>query len=316
MTDRDSQLGGGLLSAAELKKREVFFKEADSSFTDSVLAVPKTIDAPAPLFNRFIESFRVEKGALLLLDQDTTSLVHVASCGYDVTTIRRLRFPLHDYDLERPQVYRTSQVTQFRPYFSIREFSMLDRILLIPGRVKAALFALILITEGDDYLFTVPPSFPSHFLKGIEDSSFFFSDGEEHIHSHEEANGIVTALTEKHGSVSVALIECSQLLQFLKQRNENADPFALLHRGVAFTRGQLTESFPDSQVIELAEAHILVLMPSISQQRLGTVIHQATIALRSRFGPLHEVPQLPFSTAQLPDDGLSVRELFPEIDQK
>jgi hypothetical protein len=309
--------GGGLLSAALLRKKHDYFHAAETSFKASVSTTPSTLDAPASLFSRFVDSYRIKKGALLLPDSDPSCFIHVSSVGLDITTIRRLRIPVKDIATEETALFSENDLALFRPYFSVREFAVLEKLLLIPGFHNNRLAAILIVTEGLEFIFSDPPAFPDYFLKAILDSSpaLIKKNSEEPLHTItiEDADLLLSSLLEKHGTVSSAFVDCSGIIDFLVKKHPDADPYVILHRGITFTARQLKNGYPHSEVVHLTEGNMLFLIPAIPYSRAGSLFHQTTITLRSRFGTSGEIPSVPFRTALSPDDGISLSELFPDI---
>jgi hypothetical protein len=273
------------------------------------------MDAPVSLFSNFLESFHITKGALLLPGPDALLFIQVASKGYDLTTLRRLRIPAEDHFIKETNVYSGKDLLPFRSFFSIREFSVIEKMLVIPGLLDGSPAAYIIVTEGDNFLFSDPPHFPGELLSSISEASHAFTFPgmrEERLFTIEEADVLLSQLYEEFSQVSAGLIKCTDILAFLKKKHPNGDPFALLHRGVSFIAGHLKNSYPDSEVAELYEGYILVLIPSVPLSRAGALFHQASLTLRSRFGKTDEVPAISFITAAAPEDGISVSELFPD----
>jgi hypothetical protein len=309
--------GGGLLSTALLRKKNDYFESAEHSFRTSVSKTPHTLDAPASLFSRFVDSYQVKKGALLLPDNDPSCFVHVSSVGFDITTIRRLRIPVKDITVEETTLFRNGDLALFRPYFSVREFAVQKKILLIPGFHDNTLAALLLVTDGPEFIFSDPPAFPDYFLKAILDSSpgIAKKSDEEPLHTLtiEEADLLLSSVLEKFGTVSAAFVDCSAIMAFLEKKHPDSDPYVILHRGLTFAARQLKNGYPHSEVVHLSEGNMLFLIPEIPYSRAGSLFHQTTITLRSRFGTSGEIPSIPFSTAFSPDDGISLSELFSDI---
>jgi hypothetical protein len=312
----DQCSGSGLLSAALVLKKKTFFQQANEGFLESVSAVPRTMDAPVSLFAGFLESYHIGKGALLLPGPESLLFVQVASKGYDLTTLRRLRIPVADPLIKEKNLYIGKDISLFRSFFSIREFSVIEKLLVLPGSIEDSPAACIIVTEGDNFLFTDPPRFPAELLHSIAEGSHTFQlpvMRDERLFTVEEADELLSHLLEDFSQVSAGLIDCTDMLSFLKKKHPNGDPFALLHRGISFIAGHLKNSYSDSEVVELYEGYILVLIPSVLLSRAGALFHQASLTLRSRFGKTGEVPPVSFLTAAVPENGMSVSELFPDF---
>jgi hypothetical protein len=310
----NSSTGGGLLATARYRKEQHFLEDASVSLHNAFSDLPKTIDAPAMLFSSFALSYQVEKGALLLSGIEKESLIHVASIGFDLTTIRRLRIPESLFSFSDPQILEKNGVHDLRPYFSTREFSILDRVLIIPGFHGGLLSALMLISHGPEALFHSVPPFPQEFLSALADSSIGIDNQKSSIQwTMEEAEKLFLEMLDEHKQLSTALVNCASLLDFLKNKHPQGNPFSLLHRGITFTASQLQKSLQVIRLIQLSETEVLFIMPATSPSKAGALIHQAMLSLRSRFGSLKEIPQIEISRKTAPEDGALLSELFPSL---
>jgi len=112
------------------------------------------LEAPARLFSLLSEELGFTRAALLLYDPLRMVFAPWAACGYDPTTLQRLRIPLGYSDafntLAAGETLRLSQegdLAQLRAFFSFREFSALRYALLVPFVHGSKWIAILLVTD-------------------------------------------------------------------------------------------------------------------------------------------------------------------------
>ncbi|MCK4541044.1 MAG: hypothetical protein KAU17_02300 [Spirochaetales bacterium] len=112
------------------------------------------MDAPEKLFTLYADFFNIHKGALLILDREDNQLVCWASKGLDPTTRHHLIVPpeivlLNDDPLPRSCV--KDELEPFKSFFSIREFSMLEHLHLLPLALDGKIFACFFIIDASPF---------------------------------------------------------------------------------------------------------------------------------------------------------------------
>jgi hypothetical protein len=121
---------------------------------DTVLEQVKALrpgqDPAIPLFTILRSVFSVKKGAFLLpqtipRSPDEAVLLPYAVRGYDETTKTRLRLPVSRFGQTR--LITGDGLTAMRPYFSMREYDMLRRVVCIPFRDGRTVLGCCLISD-------------------------------------------------------------------------------------------------------------------------------------------------------------------------
>lgn len=312
--------GGGLLSAARSFKERVYFSEAEAKFHVLAEKHPKTMDAPANIFSNFVSSYDLSKAALLVHDHDKNQFIHMASEGYDLTTVRRLRVATDLFQPIAIQSLSKDEISLFRVFFSVREYSLIQNFLILAAIEDDQVKAVICITEAPDLFFLNPPSFPREISDALHSSSTELFGKESMglpLLSIKDAEDRFTELLSDYDFLQAGLLDCSALIPFLHLRNAKSDPYILLEQGIDFAAAQLRNSFSDSQLLNLSEQRLLIILPKLTRSRAGALFHQTALSIRSRFGSLKDVPQISLKSAEIAKDGLSFQELFPDsIQQK
>jgi hypothetical protein len=114
------------------------------------------IDSPGHLFSLVKENLKLQRAALLLYDPGRTTFAPWAVHGFDETTKHRLRIPLGANDtmnrLASGKVFLLSNPDELQPFqqfFSLREFSTLSNLLLLPFISESKFMGLLLCANPD-----------------------------------------------------------------------------------------------------------------------------------------------------------------------
>ena len=115
------------------------------------------VELPSRLFTTLRKSLSITKGALLLYDPVRLEYAPWATFGLDQTTLHRMRIPLGANDTfnalangEPLEVTQSQHLADFRRFFSSREFSFVQRIILCPYIADDTLVGVLLASEVRD----------------------------------------------------------------------------------------------------------------------------------------------------------------------
>jgi len=116
------------------------------------------LEFPLRLFAAIQRFFTFEKAALFFYEEAEKTFMHWVACGFDETTMHRLRIPALFIERQFPDVHSCSSaptakdIQELKPYFSFREFSMLERVFFHVFRHNdetPAVFMAALNTDDD-----------------------------------------------------------------------------------------------------------------------------------------------------------------------
>jgi hypothetical protein len=117
--------------------------------------IEEGIEFPGRLFSLVKEQLQLERAALLLYDPVRMAFAPWAVHGFDETTNHRLRIPLGANDtmnrLASGKVRLLSgpeQLQPFQQFFSLREFSTLSNLLLVPFIYESKFMGLLLSAQS------------------------------------------------------------------------------------------------------------------------------------------------------------------------
>jgi hypothetical protein len=124
------------------------------------------LEAPARLFQLLGDELGLRKAALLLYDPLRLVFAPWAACGYDQTTLQRLRIPMgYNGTFDRMAGGETlhfsepSDLAQLRPLFSFREFSTLQHAVFVPFLHTRKWIAIFVSTEQSPAPWGSDPAF-------------------------------------------------------------------------------------------------------------------------------------------------------------
>ena len=132
---------------------------SDNHLTRDLVAESKAlsdgVELPSRLFTTLRKRLSLTKSALLLYDPMRLEYAPWASHGFDQTTLHRMRIPLGANETfnalangDPLEVTNPAQRAAFQRFFSSREFSVLERIILCPYIFEDTLVGVLLITEA------------------------------------------------------------------------------------------------------------------------------------------------------------------------
>ncbi len=120
----------------------------------AVSSLPDDVELPARLFAAASAGLEIRKGALLLFDPQRLVYAPWASQGYDQTTLHRLRIPpgvtasFSALANGEPLILSDpAELAPYQPFFSTREFSSQERLVLAPLLAGDRLIGVLMVSE-------------------------------------------------------------------------------------------------------------------------------------------------------------------------
>jgi len=101
------------------------------------------------LFSKLMD---FNKGALLVLEQDNNIFIPVSYLNIDITTVRHLRIQFSTFSTFSDNYFKKINknniiIKSFKHYFSIREFSALNSIIVVPFHINGLIKSILLIID-------------------------------------------------------------------------------------------------------------------------------------------------------------------------
>lgn len=307
---------GLLKKANDNKKPLAVFKTQDNidfsnnkkknkieDFLSEVNTLKPGFEYSKDLFDSLSVFFKINKGALLVLESGNSTFLPVTSKNIDITTTRHLRIDSTFFDKQFNYYNKIINISDkniklFKQYFSIREFAALNAIITIPFYHRGSLRALLLIIDPSDQLI--------HYAKEIS------------LNSEKLTNKILKSrkpfnkLTERD-STEIKL-EPIQILQNYIDNNKSED-ITLLIFTINFTllRDNImkllsnTDSYeisnniiksitqlinPSGKLLNISSEKYLLFYKIRTGKTPGLILHQINLAISSFFNISNTLPEI------------------------
>ncbi len=292
-------------------------------------ALSDGVELPSRLFTTLRKRLSITKGALLLYDAVRLEYAPWASFGFDQTTLHRMRIPLGANETfnalangEPLNVTDPGQRAAFQPFFSSREFSNLEHMILSPYIFEDALVGVLVVTEIR-HPFSRPEELLSCLKTVAGDVAPLLQRARGFLMKWNQARANRAPTTPEDqvarilGSpalrgkrllfLSLAL---APYIRAIAEENEDLDLFRLRED----VRSLLDAFLADlGEAIMLPAGALLVSLQGLQRDEVPLFIHQLRYFLDSRFAATRA--EEPSSLIQVlksrmwPDEGSDVREL-------
>jgi hypothetical protein len=304
--------------------------EALSSLLNCIHDTQADLQAPVELFNIIRTVFSIEKGALLLLNHREEQFIGWAHKGYDKTTRSRLRLP---YDAAEklfpeknlhPKILEHEEIDTLRPYFSMREYSLLEKTYLLPFIYRNVIIGILLVTSSP-VLLKADESFFEPFKNVFSTiSKIIYHSREEKLNKLSQSevkpkNLIlqqITSLTEQaqhDGSqVYFLVFNFQKLLNTVRSELENIDQYRIQEDILQV----VTSMMPENDKIFFVDPHkLLIILSGRYHINEKLFIHQITMALRRLYSSLKNFQFDTYNIITYPDDASRPDEIIKLIFQ-
>ncbi|MFW5784249.1 MAG: GAF domain-containing protein [Spirochaetota bacterium] len=276
--------------------------------------LPESIELPAHLFRLLVEQLDLRRAALLLPDYDEEVFVPWAAHGLDATSIHRLRVPSSDLDSvlaesEAGLVWYGDHCHAFAPYFSRREASVLEHLLVFPLVSGGRLVAVLLITDTPyfeshvEHLRIVLAAVGEPAARIVRSSrtsrvdimrrTIVFKPAEASV-----VAGRIAGRTPER--VRVLLLRLSDVVSQIAASNDHLDSFRVWQDVLRAVAAVFAST---ASVCDVVEHRALVLMHAASDDDTELLVHHVAATLASLFPEVSSVPVLRTVARAFPDDG-------------
>jgi hypothetical protein len=206
--------------------------------------IEEGIEAPGQLFALLKVHLQLNRAALLLYDPVRLVFAPWAVYGFDKTTSRRLRIPLGANDtinrLASGTMYNLDDPAELQPfqqYFSFREFSNLEKLILVPFIQESRFMGLLLIAEMGIQI--DPDNLEIFKILANRAARLFYRARERHLEGarrglpdrpevlRESVESALRPYLDKGIAPLMIRIDTAALVESVRQRNAYIDPFRL-----------------------------------------------------------------------------------------
>ena len=232
------------------------------------------IEAPGRFFSLVKEQLELKRAARLLYDPVRMAFAPWASHGFDETTDHHLRIPLGANEtmnrLAAGKVFLLSDpdtLKRFQQFFSFREFSTLEKLLLVPFIHENKFMGVLLIAEMEG-------DFEQSDLSGFETlavraAGLFYQARERHLEAakrgipekpeslRENVRDAVQSCLAAGAPPIMIRVNTADIIEKVKMRNPYIDPFRL-REDIARVILSLFQSL--GPVFQIDQERILILV--------------------------------------------------------
>jgi hypothetical protein len=275
-----------------------------------VEAITPSMTAPVRLFARFRQSLVIKKGALLLPDPDGAFYSPWSSVGFDRTTEHRMRIP----EGRVPAEEEVPDPEEFRPFFSVREFSMLDELYLYPFVRDDAVVALLLVTESP-YLRSNRP-FLSVICAAVSDtvSNLIYENREERMRGarfqaafslEELASHLEELKKEDREELQLVLLSANKAVGALVQKGEANDEYRI-RQDVMRVVSTMVSGI--ASIADVGDGRVLLAMYDGGKNDLDLLLHQLSYQAGELFPEIADQEEFSLQTLPAPPAEGSIAE--------
>ncbi|MEE8440320.1 MAG: hypothetical protein V3S41_01265 [Spirochaetia bacterium] len=282
--------------------------------------LPKSIQLPAHLFSLLVSTLQIGKGAILLPDYDENLFVPWASTGIDVTTLHRLRIPEEDVDAIQARgpsgiIWENDEVRSFAPYFSRREASQLERILLFPFVSTGGVQALLLLletpyfNEQSEFLRLILAAVGEPAARVVQKQRLRYSDVIRRavVFRAAELPLVIERLTERapHG-VHLVLLRLADIVSQVATANEHLDPYRVWQDLLRIVASLFAST---GIVCDLDQNRLLICLHGALEDDLELIVYHIGATIAELLPEVTDVPVLRFQSKEYPADGADLLQL-------
>ena len=282
--------------------------------------LPESIQLPAHLFSLLVNTLQISKGAILLPDYDENLFVPWASVGIDTTTLHRLRIPDEDIDAIQARglsgiIWGEDEVRDFAPYFSRREASQLERILLFPFMNTGGIQAVLLLLETpyfeeqSEFLRLILAAVGEPAAQVVQTQRLRYLDVIRHsvVFKASELPVVTERLTERAPrGVRLILLRLADIVSQVATANEHLDPYRVWQDLLRIVASLFAST---GTVCDLDQNQLLICLHGALEDDLELIVYHIGATIAELLPEVSDVPVLRFEFKEYPADGDDLLQL-------
>ena len=286
--------------------------------------LPESIEQPAHLFRLLVENLQLNRAAVLIPDYDEDVFVPWASNGLDATSLHRLRIPVGDLQSVAARsrtgaVWSGESVSVFAPYFSRREASMLEDLLVFPIESERGIEAVLLVTETPyfgnhtEYLRIILAAVGEPAARSIRENRLLYTAtlARSIVFKPTEIPVIAERIASRAADRTILIaIQLSDLVSQVATSNLYLDPFRVWQDVLRAVAGLFAST---ASVCDANEQRALLLVHGDLADDLELIVGHVSASLASLFTEIEAAPVLRYDTRRYPADGEDVVALAQSL---
>lgn len=266
------------------------------------------------LFELFCKYLDIKKGALLISDKNSSTFFPSSSLNMDMTTTRHLRIERSILETQFQHyseiIFKDdSRIKSFKQYFSIREFSALTSLMLVPFYISGILSALLFIIDPKNEKVEIAREISLNSEKLIE--RLLSSRKPFTSISVEEKNDIETKPIiilkdffdnniSEYFNILIVTMQIKNLKSTILKLVTNTDSYEISNNIILSIKRLINNS---GKLIELSSDKYILLYKIKSGTTPGLILHQINIAISSFFNLTVSLPEIEADIRTFPASG-------------
>jgi hypothetical protein len=270
-----------------------------------------------------------EDGATFLRDTEAEAyFAPWAVEGFDETTMRRLRIP-EGFVASHPRFFssicslRGEDISLFSPFFSFREYAVLNSIVIIPFIKNTTLISFLLIvdspvlSEMSDYVSSRFFSLVSQKITDIlstmrEDQLSLLAapDDADSQNVFDAVDRLISLSTFRNKRISLIIFDMGVFIDLVVKGRPGVDTFRLCRDAIAVLKS-LVAGMGDAFMLD--EKRSLIVYGTRSLKTDSLLLHRIQETLKYFFHLKEKIPETAFLIRRYPEDGSSSGSLLSGV---
>ncbi len=277
--------------------------------------LPENKEYPEENLKLLNNYFKLDKSIYLTYDAKTDMWFPLASSGFDVTSVRRMRFNQKFFSSAAENGFTIIEdkesLAKFKTYLSIREYSMLRKIDLLHKGNCAFLTLNSPLTPSS-------PSF-NEYVKAVEFSlnkikKIQFVNKDDNDRSSLSITLFVSQYIKKHKESHVYFIKLNykEMVSFIiDSLSENQESIQLAQDIFDIVYSMVNIS---GRLLHLEAYSALLLFSSETIQNPKLLTTQITSMVKNYFNITSDLPSIEYSFVTYPEEGKTIEDLLGKLD--
>lgn len=286
------------------------------------------LHTPAKIFSLLEDIFTIQKGALLICDHVNPQFVPIAFSGYDKTTQSRLRIPLSIVsdlftDKNEALFLGKDEISFLKPYFSVREFSLIDEICLYPFSHHDDDIIGILIATESSVIFSKRNTLFSDFVTSFDQISNLIYSSREKLFKNisqakiktnenllQEIETSITKADENNTELFFLKVSVTSILEELRKNTENVDIFQIQNDIIHLLKTMMPES---ENIFLIDYGTLLIILTGRYHINEHLFTHQLVTSLKNLFSTIDTIELEDFVFLKYPDTTANAQDVIQRI---
>ena len=275
------------------------------------------------LFETLSDYFKFSKGVLLFLEQDLKLFQPIISSNIDITTSRHLRIPDNIFNINFNNYNQIIKVPDkkikfLKQYFSIREFSAMNSIILIPFYLRGILHTILLIIDPLENIVSDLSEISLKSDKIVKNliksrKPFNYSKDYIQIKPNKEPQSILQEYIDKNVIKDITFLIIKLNISLIRDKLvsllPDTDPFNITNDIIKSITKLIS---PTGILINISNEEYMLFYKIKTGKSIGLILHQINLAISSFFNLSITLPKIETLIKSVPDNLIDNAEILLE----